>query len=386
MGKNSKRRAGKKQGTGTVNSTARPTSASNGTATSATDNGSIPRQRLLHPEDWATNVACLHPFARPDLAFFSNDAERYIDKQDGLSQLSRTKIKSKLIENYSDCPICFQSATLTCARCGTVSYCSVVCQRKHWKLSHGKACQPNPNLYKHQLRLDTTFQGLSEDCFAGHEFLVVKPSEQLQSLEEICNQVLEPADDLFDIPGFGANQMNLSWLLGNQSHHTYQSMVHRFGWASGSMGHELVYGYRVAEARVTYFLWCDDSFQARLDLDPNYYARGLFPPLPQGKHVRGNVVVYKAIIKNKRIESNSSNQQNLMRMMMQMTDDADLKYEFVLQPMNKAELAYMLQERSKAIDQGASTSRMWRYHIRRQEMLIEATNNNQHPGLWFVTV
>ena len=65
--------------------------------------------------------------------------------------------------------------------------------------------------------------------------------------------------------------------------------------------------------------------------------------------------------------------------MIQTTDDADMTYEFILVPMNKAELAFMLSERCKAIEKGAYTSRMWRYALRIEERQVELQNSGQTP-------
>ncbi|CAB9510665.1 ubiquitin-specific protease 16 [Seminavis robusta] len=325
----------------------------------------IPRQRFLFPEDWDINVAASHPFVRPEYQYICIDAEKYIDKNDGISEVSR-KNKSQKIENYSDCPMCFKPSTQQCSVCKCVNYCSRECQLAHWSASHKKACQPNPKQQKFKLNLEV-FRGMPEDCFEGHEFLVVKPSEKLGSLQAICDQVLEPADDLLDIPGFGSDQLDDVWLMENSSHPIYQKMVHKFGFTSGRIGHELLYGYRLAEARFLYFLLCDDSFQSELTMASSYYGEALFPPLSPGKFVRGNIVIYKVIVTNK--QRKQQRQGNVP--FLEFTDDADIKFEFVLVPMNKAELALMLSVRKKAMENGAYTTRMWRYHVRAKERQVE---------------
>lgn len=339
----------------------------------------IPRQRHLYPDDWAVNVACIHPFIRPEYEYVCIDAELYIGKQD--DGVVSTRNRAKVIDHYGDCPICFQAATLTCSRCGTVSYCRKEHQAIHWKKSHKKACRPNPSPHKFKLKL-STFRGLTEACFEGHEFLVVKPTEKLSTLQEICDQVLEPADDLLEMPGFGANQLNADWLFNNPGHPTYRNMLQRFGWTSGRIGMEIVSGYRAAEARIMYLCFCDDSFQMQTDLSLSYYGRALFPPLNEGKHVRGNLVIYKLFLKNKRLCPPPPETQQLHFLNMQMTDDADLKFEFILFPINKAEIALMLSERCKALDKGSYTTRMWRYPIRQSERQIEMedVNNNGAGG------
>jgi MYND finger len=266
-----------------------------------------------------------------------------------------------------DCPVCFNGAPFHCPVCKTVNYCSKDCQKVHWKLSHKESCQPNPRKYKVCLDL-SVFAGLPRDCFEGHEFLMVKPTEKFGSLQEICSEVLESADDLFDVPGFGQNQLNPAWLQGNYNHSVYKHMVQKFGWASGRMAQELVCGYRVAEARVIYFVWFDDCFQTQLSMPSSYYGEGLLPPLSPGKLVRGNLVVSKFILKAKQRKSKPAQSPVLT---IQLTDDADVQFEYILVPMNKAELALMLSERKHAMELGAYTTRMWRYQIRLKERLLE---------------
>jgi MYND finger len=329
----------------------------------------LPRQRLLYPEDWNISLASAHPFVRPDIQYLCVDAEKYIDKTDGESVVSR-KNRAHTIQNYQDCPVCFKDSTLNCSRCGTVSYCSQECQKIHWRQSHKKACKPNPKPYKYEFHLQNLFGNLGDDSFEGHEFLLVKPTEKMDSLQDICDQVIESADDLFDIPGFGADQLNSSWILRKTGNRVYQRMVQKFGFTSGRLGHELVYGYRAAEARIAYFCYCDDCFQSQLDLAPSYYGKALFPPLTPGKFVRGKLVVYKVLMKNK--SRRPKQQLGPLGLMIHGTDDDDLTYEFILVPMNKAELAFMLSERCKAMEMGAYTSRMWRYAIRMEERVVEA--------------
>ena len=379
MGKKSKRRPAK-QGAAAAStstmSTAASSSSSRGDAAFRQvmnhPDKLIPRQRHLYPEDFEINVACIHPFIRPEYQFVCIDAEKYINKENGEEVMYKDKAHN--IKHYGDCPMCFKDTTKICAQCGTVSYCSKDCQLAHWKLSHKKACKQNPNRYKFKLSLDV-FRDMTDDCFEGHEFLMIKPvSEKLESLQQICDVAIESADDIFDIPGFGANQIDVNWLLENSQHIIYQKMVQKFGWTSGSIGLEMMYGYRAAEAKFMYFILCDDSFQMQLDLHPSYYGKGLFPPMPPGKFVRGNIVVYKLGLKNKKRKSQAQRQLAFPDTLffLESTDDFDLEFEFVLHPMNKAELALLMSERCRAIDKKKYTTRMWRYHIRQSEQKIEA--------------
>jgi MYND finger len=321
----------------------------------------------LSAEDWEVNMASINPFIRPEYQYVCVDAEKYIDKSTGTSEVS-FKNKAKKLEYFFDCPVCFQDAPLQCTTCKAVNYCSPGCQKVHWKKSHKKSCQPNPNWYKFRLDL-SVFSGLTPECFQGHDFLVIKPTEKLGSLQEICQEVLEPADDLFDVPGFGQSQLDDSWLLMNQGDPVCKRMVQKFGWTSGHIGHEVVYGYRVAESRIMYFLWCDDCFQRELSMSPSYYGDALFPPMEPGRRVRGNLVVYKVRLRKKQRRQTPKDSFSIMTLVM--TDDADLQFEYILFPINKAEIALMLSTRKEAMECGAYTTTMWRYHIRRKEQKLE---------------
>ena len=381
MGKKSKRRIGK---TGaTASGTSHPSVASSCTSTASVRNA-IQRQKLLCPEDWATSVASIHPFVRPDIPFSCLEAQKFVEKTASSNNSSISHGRAKSIREYAHCPMCLKNASEVCSKCRTVYYCSAECQKAHWKLSHKKACQPNPKKYRMNLDLTQVFQGLEESCFEGHEFLVVKPSEKLSSLAEICDQVLAPADDLFDIPGFGAQQLNHQWLIENSEHPIYRQLVERFGWTSGFMGLELVNGYRLAEAKFVYFVYCDDAFERQTGLTPSYYGKALFPP---GKRVRGNLVIFKCMLNNKRRKANplnaSSSSSSSSPLYILLADDSDLEYEFILSPINKAEIAHLMSERRNAMEQGAYTHRMWRYSLRqaeRQNEMEKGDQNNRNSG------
>ena len=162
MGKKSKRRTGR---TGaTAPGTSHPSEAS-----TRDSSNYMKRQKLLSPEEWAANVASIHPFVRPDLPYACLEAQKSVEKTPGS--------KAVAIRQYGHCPVCLKDASKVCAKCRTVSYCSAECQKAHWNLSHKKACQPNPKKYRMNLDLTQVFQGLDESFFEGHEFLVVKPTE-----------------------------------------------------------------------------------------------------------------------------------------------------------------------------------------------------------------
>ena len=175
--------------------------------------------------------------------------------------------------------------------------------------------------------------------------------------------------------------MNALWLQDNRSQPSYQRVLQRFGWTSGCIGHELVYGYRVAEAKLVYFMWCDDSFLTEMTLDPSCYGEAVFPPLPAGKKARGNIVIYKVLLKNQRRKPPVHVRNPQSTNMFQLTDDADMEFEFALAPVNKAETALMLSERKKCMEKGAYTALfMWRHPIRDVEKYQEVEKINAYNG------
>jgi hypothetical protein len=64
------------------------------------------------------------------------------------------------------------------------------------------------------------FASLPSEYYEGHEFLTIKPTSKLSGLAEICEQALESADDLWDIPGFGALQIDAQWVAENNQQPT----------------------------------------------------------------------------------------------------------------------------------------------------------------------
>ena len=71
---------------------------------------------------------------------------------------------------------------------------------------------------------------------------------------------------------------------------------------------------------------------------------------------------------------------------LQISDDADMEFEFILTPTNKAELAFLLSERCQAMQQNAFTTRMWRHPIRKQELQLELDAANAASGSQGLTV
>ena len=161
----------------------------------------------------------------------------------------------------SFCPVCLKPAALLCAKCKSAYYCSKECQKKHWRLSHKQACSPNPKLYTFNTDLGQ-FRGLSKEYFQPHEFIVIKPTEQLESITDICETALEGCDDIFDIEGFGTNQIDALWVPTEQMRSPVaRRLCQRFGWTSGTYGIEKVEGYRPVEDHLVYMVLFDDCFQ-----------------------------------------------------------------------------------------------------------------------------
>uniref|UniRef100_A0A7S2PYX2 Uncharacterized protein n=1 Tax=Skeletonema marinoi TaxID=267567 RepID=A0A7S2PYX2_9STRA len=88
-------------------------------------------------------------------------------------------------------------------------------------------------MYHFDINIDQ-FLSLPDEAFEGHEFMVIKPTEKLSSLDEICRDCLEPADDVFEkIPGFGCHQIEKHWLMNNNSDPICKKIQQHFGWTSG---------------------------------------------------------------------------------------------------------------------------------------------------------
>ena len=208
---------------------------------------------------------------------------------------------------FTNCPVCFQQAVQTCSKCKSVSYCSKECQIKHWKSVHKQCCKPNPNPAKLRGSL-SQFKSLTPDDFKGHEFLLIKPTGKLNSIEEICHQCLQSADDILDIPGFGHNQLEVMWAHNNQHDPTAKVIREKYGWSSGTYAIETMAGYSRKEDNMCNMIICDDSFRSMMDQEPNYYGYACFPDLftKLKQSVRGNLVMYRIIVKNRKIKNKAS--------------------------------------------------------------------------------
>jgi hypothetical protein len=187
--------------------------------------------------------------------------------------------------------------------------------------------------------------------------------------------VLESADDILDIPGFGHNQLQSLWAVENSHRNPVaKRIVRKFGWTSGAYSVDLVEGYRMTEDIFVYMVLSDDSFAIPTqapDLQESYYGAGLFPSIiRQGKKVRGNLVIYKILLKNKQWRSQPEVSPNIAFMWV-LGDDSTLLYEYEMYPLCKAEIAHMLVERRRALDEDGYTRRTWRKVLRQREAEIE---------------
>ena len=233
---------------------------------------------------------------------------------------------------------------------------------------------PNPHRYHFNVNIDQ-FRSLPKDAFEGHEFIVIKPTEKLSSLEEICHTCLESADDIFEkVPGFGNDQIQPNWALNYSSFHPIAKAIQKhFGWTSPMHAIGTLEGYRHSEDRIVYMLMYDDNFLNQRDLQVSYYGDACFQSARDDNHARGNIVIFKLLIKNKK---RMKRDLSAYRFVYFGSDDSDLQHEYELYPITKAEIGHMLQERRKAIEQGKYTRRQWRYKIREAERMIESEGQN----------
>lgn len=362
----------------------------------------IPLYRQHDPSFFRTLVDELNPIKRFDAGetwmCIDDDSfvRRVVDKRTGEMVAERQTVRQHGFP--AECPICFRNAQELCSRCSSVFYCGEECQKKHWKLvssvhvsvdmngrftvlkklnafpclqvqCHKKACEQNPGRYRFNINMNQ-FRSLPEEAFDGHEFLIIKPTEKLHNLNEICDVCLEPADDIFQkVPGFGNDQIQPLWLMDNSSHPISKEIRKYFGWTSHCHGVDTLEGYRLSEDHFVYMIMYDDNFLSEMELSPSYYGDACFPHAREGNHTRGNVVIFKLFLKNKKRKKTG-----LSHMMTFIcSDDDDLEFEHILYPVTKAEIAFMLQERMTAIEQGKYTRRQWRYVIRRAEKRVEIT-------------
>ena len=381
MGKKSKKNATKQRGNAASNSNC----SSN--ISSGPVGNEIPLYRKVQPDTFKTLVDELNPVLRFDggqtWACMDDDSfysPTFNESGEMVAQLAE-RMSIRQHGKPAECPLCFAPASLKCGKCKSVFYCGAECQKKHWKKCHKKACEPNPRQYHFDVNINDFRSLVGTDAFEGHEFIVIKPTEKLSSLEDICSTCLESADNIFDkVPGFGNDQIQANWVLNNTSHPISKAIQKHFGWTSGAHGIDTMEGYRHSEDIFVYNLMYDDNFIGQTDLAVSYYGDACFPWARDNKHVRGNLVIFKLLIKNKkRFERDLTG----VRMMLDCSDDSDLQFQYELYPITKAEIAHMLQERRKAIEQGNYTRRQWRYKIRRVERRHEHNGKSIDLDLGF---
>lgn len=147
-----------------------------------------------------------------------------------------------------------------------------------------------------------------------------------------------------------------------------------------------MHGYRLSENAFTYMVAYDDSFlnpSTSPGLQESYYGAACFPRKPdkgdQTVLCRGNVVIWKVFVKNKRrvaLPKPTNFMDQMFASFSHSEDDADLQYDYDIYPVSKAEVAHLLTERRNAIDSKSSNVRVWRGHIRSLERNVELTKQS----------
>lgn len=348
----------------------------------------LPLHRKEQPEMFKTLVDELNPILRFDnfQTWICTDDDCFVAPSlNENGEIVAKRMKTREHGAPGHCPICFRAASLKCGKCQSIFYCTEECQKQHWKKCHKKACVAKP---RHQYHFDISidqFRSLSEEAFEGHEFILIKPTEKLGSLDEICHVCLESADDIFEaIPGFGCHQIEKKWLMNNVSHPICSQIQQHFGWTSGTHDITPLEGYIISESPFVYFLMHDDNFIGSTDMAVSFYGDACFPWAREDKHVRGNIVIFKLMINDKR--RIARNYPSAAKFIFIQTDDDDLQYDYNLFPVTKAEIGHMLQERRKAIEQGKYTRRQWRQIVRGKERAVELKAiNDSMPGKFVVS-
>ena len=343
------------------------------------DPNDLPSSRVYAPSAWRDQVAELNPLDNPE-GWICFEADRFVLSKHPDTGRSSEEGFAFPLPNIGQCPLCFNHApkSMACGQCRSVFYCSKDCQKKHWKQSHRESCAANPKLYNINTNLNM-FRGLKEavpDAFEGYEFLLIKPTDRFpdDGLVHVCAQVLESADDIMEIAEFGTKQLQPLWAAGNSRKSPIgKKIVKKYGWTSGVYTVEVMEGYRLAENMFAYMVLSDDAFtipEGSPNQKDSYYGASVFPSVVQaGKQVRGNLVVYKTLLKNKQWRAPEQHISPLVNFML--GDDSNLQFEFEMYPICKAEIAHMLVERRRALEENGYSRRMWRHAIRQKERQVE---------------
>ena len=289
----------------------------------------IPLYRKIQPETFKSLVDELDPVLRFNAGqtwLSVDDDSFYKPSRDELGELILEKLNIAGYGVIAECPLCFAPAYAKCGGCNSVFYCSKECQTKSWKLCHKKACKRNPYFYQFSFDINQ-FKALPEDAYEGHEFILIKPTEKLSSLADICDVCLESADDVFEkVPDFGHDQIQPGWVINNCNHPISRAVRKHFGWTSPEQGVSALEGYRHSEDHFVSMLMYDDRFQMQKDMADSYYGGALFAATRENTPMRGNLLIFKLFIKNKmRVKRDFSN----VSLFISQSDDDDLKFEYV---------------------------------------------------------
>jgi len=95
----------------------------------------------------------------------------------------------------------------------------------------------------------------------------------------------------------------------------------------------------------------------------SYYGAACFA-LPSGKVCRGNIAIFRLMLTERKWKTTTPTGADVL---FQMSDDDSFEFEYELYPVCKAEVAQLLYERTKALEEGAFTRRTWRSQTRRLE-------------------
>lgn len=340
----------------------------------------LPRPKIYVPDAYANQAITLNPLASIETfgSWINIDSIFVLPKGK-----KRARKPEKTEYAPTCCPVCFKLAPHTCNQCQATSYCSKECQKIHWKLCHKQVCKPNPSPAPFDSDLEP-FRNLKPEDFEPHEFLLLKPTGKMGTLAEICNQCLESADDIMDVPGFGHDQIQPGWF--NNFHPVTKALCKKYGWTSRSFGVETMEGYHLKEDGVINMMLCDDCFLTQENQAPSYYGWACFPHwYREGKRpVRGNLILFRIQTKNRKKKEQRKNVGQKDKIMQIVTTaDSDLEYEYEMHPLCKAEVAHILRDRLNNLESGQYSRRAWRHVMLQKERLISEKMNVTGPDVPF---